>query len=437
MTRSIRMKIALAMAVVALVATAAVGAISYRSTSLRLVDEVDRSIVEATAILVAGRPNRVQVPTRDLLGTYSVRLLDRDGATQQSSFDRQVPVSDSALDVIGDARARSVDNVSVDDVRYRVHTIGLANGALQVARPLTETDSVLRDIRQRTLLLVVTVAVLAAALGWLLAGTVVAPLRRLTGAAETVESSGRLDVDVPHEGRDEVGRLGSAFRAMLDALHRSRSEQQRLVQDAGHELRTPLTSLRTNLAVLRRHADLPDDTRRQIVDDLDSEVGELTDLVNELVAVASGQLADQPAVAVDLGALAASVADRVGRRRNRAVSVDADGAATVSAPPAGLERAITNLIENAAKFDRSDGPIDVIVRAGSLTVLDRGPGIPPDDLGRVFDRFHRAESARTLPGSGLGLAIVREVVERHGGSVSAAHRPGGGAAVGFTLPPVI
>jgi two-component system, OmpR family, sensor histidine kinase MprB len=436
MTLSIRVKIALVMAGVALVATAAIGTISYRSTSSRLIDEVDRSIAEATTLL-SGRQigaGRFQVPNRSLLDVYLVRVLDIDGETLQSTFNEHVPLESDAADVLGSPRLIDVDSVTVQDVHYRVHTIGVPTGAVQIARPLTETDSVLQDIRQRTFLLVGLVSLFAALLGWMLAGSVVAPLRRLTRAAETVEESGQLDVDVPGVGTDEVGRLGSAFRSMLDALQRSRTEQQRLVQDAGHELRTPLTSLRTNLAVMRRHPEMGADMKERILDDLDSEITELTDLVNEVVSVASGELSDQPAEMFDLGTVAQSVATRMGRRKSRGVVVDSEDSTTVFGPVAGVERAISNLIENAAKFDETGGDIDVIVRGGSLTVLDRGSGIPSEDLPRVFDRFHRADTARTLPGSGLGLAIVREVIERHGGTVSAAHRPGGGAAVGFSLP---
>jgi two-component system sensor histidine kinase MprB len=256
----------------------------------------------------------------------------------------------------------------------------------------------------------------------------------LTRAAEEVEASGNLDLAVAEQRADEVGRLGAAFQSMLGALRRSQTEQQRLVQDAGHELRTPLTSLRTNLSVIRRHPDMGSEMQERILDDLDSEVRELTDLVNELVSVASGELADQPAEIIDLGALAKSVGARVARRKDRVVEVDVAAAGLVLAPPAGLERAITNLIQNAAKFDTSGGSIEVVVRGGDLRVLDRGPGIPHEDLPLIFDRFHRAVTARTMPGSGLGLAIVREIVERSGGTVSARHRDGGGADVGFALP---
>jgi two-component system sensor histidine kinase MprB len=431
----LRWKIALSLAAVALVATLTVGLISYRTTSARLLDEVDRSINQATGQMI-GRAvdGRITMPTRSLLEVYSVRVLDASGESIASSFPDGAPVAEGAMSVAGTQRARNQATIDVGDESYRVHTIGLSDGALQVARPLDEVDSVLADLRQRTLLLVVLVSVGAALVGWLIAGTVAAPIRRLTGAAEDVGSSGRLDVEVPGTGTDEVGRLGSAFRNMLGALAVSRAEQHRLVQDAGHELRTPLTSLKTNLSVLRRHPEMSSDMRDRVLDDLDTEVTELTELVNELVAVASGELEEQPNERIDLPALAVEVAERVGRRRSRDVIVEVRHGAVVDAPRSSLDRAITNLVDNACKFDQSGGPIDVVVDGGSLTVLDRGPGIPPGEEQRIFDRFHRADAARTMPGSGLGLSIVRDVVVRANGTVSASARDGGGASIQFTLP---
>jgi two-component system, OmpR family, sensor histidine kinase MprB len=437
----LRWKIALSLAAVALVATTAVGAISYRTTSVRLVDEVDRAISQA-AVQMIGRigDGRGQVPGRGLLEVYSVRVLDRDGNTLASSFDTSfegmLEVAAGAAAVVGSPGSLDRSTVSAGGESVRIHTIGLPDGAVQIARSLDEVDAVLDDIRRRTVFLVVAVSLAAAALGWLIAGTVAAPVSRLTRAAEDVGKSGRLDVDVPGSGSDEVGRLGAAFRDMLDALAQSRAEQQRLVEDAGHELRTPLTSLRTNLAVMRRHPDMPADMHDRVLADLDSEVTELTDLVNELVAVASGDLDRQPAERISLGDLAEEVAERAGRRRSRSVRVDVLEPAVVEVPRSALDRAITNLVDNACKFDQTAGPIDVVVDGGGLTVLDRGPGVDEDDRLRIFDRFHRSESARSMPGSGLGLSIVREFAERHGGTVAARPRDGGGAAIGFVLPVV-
>ncbi len=426
---SLRWKVAIALAGVALVATTAVGVIGYRSTSQRLLDEIDRSITAAapTVSRQVGSPDG-----RDR--TYEFRLLDRRGEIRTSSLTSPIPVEGPALAVLGIGGAVARETVETGDQRVRLHTIGLPNGALQIARSLEETDRVLDDVRRRTVLLVVLVSIGAAAVGWLIAGGVVRPLRRLTSAAEEVGASGQLDVDVPGDGRDEVGRLGSAFRRMLDALSRSRAEQQRLVQDAGHELRTPLTSLRTNLAVLRRYPDIPDETKTQILTDLEGEINELTGLVNEIVAAASGDLVDQPAERLSLGDTATRVAERIGRRYERDVSVDVRRDETVLIPRAGLERVIANLVDNACKFDRTGGPVEVVVDGGRLTVEDRGPGIDQGDLGAIFERFHRSDAARSMPGSGLGLSIVRDVVEHHGGVVHAANRPGGGAAIGFSLP---
>jgi two-component system sensor histidine kinase MprB len=108
----------------------------------------------------------------------------------------------------------------------------------------------------------------------------------------------------------------------------------------------------------------------------------------------------------------------------------------VRVDPSGLDRAITNLVDNACKFDVSSGPIEVVIDGGEVRVLDRGRGIDADDAEHIFDRFYRSDSARTLPGSGLGLAIVAEMADRNDGSVFAEAREGGGAEVGFRLPPI-
>jgi len=431
----LRWKIALSLATVALIATSAVGLISYRTTSARLLDEVDRSIVQASQqMLDQARDDRIRVPSRSLLEVYWVRVLSADGSVAATSFPDGVAIEPAADSVIGQPRGFDRATVSVDGGEARIHTIGLPNGAVQIGRSLDEVDSVLDDLRRRTLLLVIAVSMAAALVGWLIAGTVAAPMSRLTKAAEDVGASGRLDVEVPGTGTDEVGRLGAAFRYMLGALAVSRAEQQRLVQDAGHELRTPLTSLKTNLSVLRRHPEMTPEMRDGVLDDLDSEITELTELVNELVAAASGDLEEQPNERIDLPSLAVDVAERVGRRRSREVVVEVRSSAVVDAPRSALDRAVTNLVDNACKFDQSGGPIEVVVDGGALEVLDRGPGVTPGEEERIFDRFHRSDSARSMPGSGLGLSIVRDVIVRAGGTVRARQREGGGAAIGFALP---
>jgi two-component system sensor histidine kinase MprB len=306
-------------------------------------------------------------------------------------------------------------------------------GEIQIGRSLADTDDALRSIRDLALAVGVAVIALAAVAGWLIARRTVRPVLRLTDAAEAVEATGRLEIAVPAGGTDEVGRLTRAFRSMLDALNRSRTQQQRLVQDAGHELRTPLTSLRANIDTLRLHPDLVGEPRERLLDDLHSELRELSTLADELVALAVDRHDNEPEQRVALDDLAARAVHRAERRSSHPITLDAQPAFAV-AQPGQLLRAINNLLDNAAKFSPDAAPIDVTVRPGSLRVRDHGPGIATPDLPHVFDRFYRAVDVRSLPGSGLGLAIVREAVEAAGGDVRAANHPDGGATFTIELP---
>jgi signal transduction histidine kinase len=313
---------------------------------------------------------------------------------------------------------------------------GRPGQAIQVAHYAQDSRNVLAMLANRMLAIGLGVVVAAALTGRLVAWQLTRRLAHLTAIAEQVSSTGRLDLAVPARGRDEVGRLGVAFDGMLGQLARSKDDQQRLVQDAGHELRTPLTSIRMNVSLLRRFDELTVRARREVLDDLTDETRELSNLINEIVELASDRRTDEVLRPVALAPLLEAVADRVRRRTGRAVAVDADSS-TVLGRPAALERAISNLIDNATKFDRGGrAPIEVSLRLGRVEVRDRGPGIPAEDLDRIFDRFHRAAAARSLPGSGLGLSIVQDVAAAHRGRVFAANRDGGGAVIGFTVAPI-
>ncbi|MFF5187701.1 ATP-binding protein [Streptomyces sp. NPDC000345] len=270
-----------------------------------------------------------------------------------------------------------------------------------------------------------------------MAGRITRRLLRLAEVAEEVSADGRVVLDGARlaGGRDEVGRLSASFGRMLGRIAAAREAQERLVHDAAHELRTPLTSLRANATVLRRAGELTPDARERLIDDVESETRELGDLVDQLVELALARIHEEAEEPVELAEVARRAGRRVYRRTGRLVHVDADGS-VVRGRPQALERAVGNLLENAAKFDPAGGdPLEIRVRRGAVTVSDRGPGIGAKDLPRVFDRFYRAESARGLPGSGLGLAIVRDVAEAHGGTVRAGARPGGGTSIGFSVAP--
>ena len=433
---SLRWRIALALGAIAATTTIFVGLIGYRTTRDRLYAEIDQSLIDSIGLLGRQyeRPGPFdRLPERGPLSVFDIQYLDADGTVYLSTFEGGFEADERQVALVGESRLTAVQNMTIEGEEYRVRTVGLTGGALQIARPLDETNRVLDSLRTRTVLLIAAVTAAGAGVGFLIAGSVTASLRRLTAAAEAVESTGQLDVDVSTDGTDEVGRLGAAFKRMLDALARSRADQQRLVQDAGHELRTPLTSVRTNLDVLRRYPDLPPGQRCQVVDDLHAETEELVLLVEEVIAVASGGLDDDPFELFSLGDVTRDLAARHERRSGREVRVDADES-PVEAQLGAVQRAISNLLDNARKFDPSGGVIDVRVSNGTVEVMDRGPGIAEGERDLVFERFHRSAEARTLPGSGLGLSIVRDVVERHHGSVRVGSRDGGGAVVGFTLP---
>ena len=436
---SLRWKIALALAAITSVATVAVGAANYRSTRDRLYAEIDRSLTTVDARLTDRVLAPGGLPERGPFAGYDAQIIRPDGTIGQRTLEVALPVTELDAALIGQPGRSIVTTATVGEDSYRVRTVGLQRGALQVARSLDETERVLQALRTRILLWTAIVVVVASGVGWWMASRVTASLRRLTSAAEHGGTTGRLDVRVGGVGDDEVGRLGTAFDRMLDALRRSRDDQQRLVEDAGHELRTPLTSLQMNLDALERYPSMGESDRDAILADLQAETHELTQLVDEIVTVASGAQADEPVGAVDLLEIVRDVAARFERRTGHPIHVTGTPEPVLGQRSA-LSRAVSCLLDNACKFDRGDEPIEVVVANRTVTVSDHGPGIPADELDRVFDRFHRAETARALPGSGLGLSIVRDVARRHGGDAFAAAADAGGARVGFSVaampPPV-
>ncbi len=432
---SLRWKIALALAGLTFVASAVVGIAVYRVTKDRLLTEIDRSLANVNPRPGRGPFELEQFGDRGPLRGFEAQIVGADGSVAESTFEIPVTNTDlagAAASVAGRPGASTSVTVVVNGDDYRVRTVGIPRGAYQVARSLDETNRILNGLRARTIALALIIAGIAAAVGMWIANSVTGPLRKLTAAAEHVGTTGRLDAPVGSDGHDEVGRLSSAFDGMLGALAGSREQQQRLVQDAGHELRTPITSIRTNLDVMRRHPDLSDVERAAVVEDIHAEVEQLTELVNEIVAVSVGDVVDEPREQLDLAELATDVVARYQRRSGRDIVLVAEPT-VVSLQRAAVQRALSCLLDNATKFDASGAPVEVSVGDGGIAVADRGPGIPENELALVFERFHRTDEARAMPGSGLGLSIVREVAERHGGSVFARNRDGGGAVVGFRL----
>lgn len=464
---SLRLRLAVLFGVVGFVASGLVGAFAFRSTTGELAETTDRFLeqraietVQAIAdaggtlpigVPVNGEQRRPQRPGRFDSG----RIVADDDAIYQVTGPNGRSVSSSvtlpSTDAVEAATNRSTrgdgrtspaafDDIDVDGEPYRMATVGFGDGGVvQVARSTVEDDALGDALLRRFAVISAFVALVAAAVGSLIAQRTTAPLRRLTDVAADVATTRDFTIQVGDADRpDEIGQLATSFRSMLDALEASRVQQHRLIHDAGHEMRTPLTSMRANVALLERAADLPAADRAEVLAAIGSELIELGSLFDEMIDLATDQHGVEFVPApVDLSIVADEVAAIWARRSGREVTVTVTapgGVSIVSADSSMLERALANLVNNAVKFSPDHSPIEIVVGHGSLAVRDEGPGVPEAERERIFGRFYRSETTRSMPGSGLGLSIVAQVVDRHGGQTWVTDAPSGGAEVGFRLP---
>ena len=310
------------------------------------------------------------------------------------------------------------------------------NNSFQLATPLTSVNQQIRQLRLFLILVALGGIALAVLLGWLVGRTALVPLNDLTATVEDVADTTDVSRRLDPGGPDELGRLRRAFNRLLGALEVSREAQRLLVLDASHELRTPLTSLRTNLEVLRRVDELDPIDREVLITDVLSQLEELTNLVGDLAELARGDQRPQEPALLRFDLLVEdAVAVATTHGRSRGVRFELSARPTwVNGQRDRITRAVGNLLDNALKWSPDGEVVEVTANAGTVTVRDHGPGIAPDDLPHIFDRFYRAPNARGLPGSGLGLAIVAQVAEAEGGSVDVGTAPGGGAVLRLQLP---
>jgi len=344
-----------------------------------------------------------------------------------------IPVTSRALRVASGASGSYFTNTEIQRIPVRELVLGTAGGgAIITVAPLQPTTRALHRIRFWILLVGAIGIALAAALAAFVATAALRPVRRLTAAAENVAATGSLAERVDVTSDDELGRLATQFNAMLAALERSVGAQRRLVADASHELRTPLTAARTNVELLRE-GKLPAEEGVRALDEAAIELDALTKLVSDLVELARGEERKLRLEDVQLDDLVAVAVERAQARAPQVTFVTALSPTHVTADPVLLERAVSNLLDNAVKYSPDGAPIEVSVRGGEVVVADHGPGIADEDLPRVFDRFYRAAAARSKPGAGLGLAIVREAAEAHGGTAT-AESSASGARFRLALP---
>ncbi|MFD0396760.1 sensor histidine kinase [Kitasatospora sp. NPDC127121] len=365
-----------------------------------------------------------------------------------------LPVTPATRQVANRQRAGYFTDLTIGGHPARMLTtpmIAAPPGARQAVQVALRADSVQEGVRQAGALMAAVAAaglLLAAVLGRTVARTALAPVARLTRTAERIADTrdAGLRIDLPPGRReDELTRLAGSFNTMLGELEQSVAAQRRLVADASHELRTPLTALRTNAELLARADRLTEGQRERAAAALHRQLREVTGLVNDLIELARDEEPQPLLEQVAVGRLVGHCVDTA-RGHWPAIAFtlddDADGAPghgaaerTVPGVPARLARLVSNLLDNAAKFSPPGATVEVRLTAGlELTVRDHGPGIAPEDLPYVFDRFYRASAARALPGSGLGLAMARQIAHAHGATLTAEAAPGGGALFRLRLP---
>jgi two-component system, OmpR family, sensor kinase len=362
-----------------------------------------------------------------------------------------LPLDTLALRVAADQQIvmteQTFQGMPIRSLYYPLERMGHlhARHVLQVAAPLTGRNRMLRQLAW--LLAGITVLSGAATFlgGWWLALRVVRPVDEIISQAEAIRAGTlghRIQADADSQ---EYRRLVDVLNTMLDRLERSFEAQRRFTADASHELRSPLTVLRGEIELALRR-DRASDEYRRVLDSNLQEVNRLTNLAQDLLTLARSDagVMEPRLQAADVVELSRTVLDRLRARageRDVTLALEAPDRVETLLDPALFEQLLWNLVDNAVKFSPEGATVDVAIRADhdglTVRVADRGPGIPPGDLGQIFERFYRVDRARTAGqtgGTGLGLAIVRAIAEAHGGSVTAANRAGGGAVFTIALP---
>ena len=426
------------------VAVAVVGAalLMFLVLQQQLLAQVDRSLSDAATTAQSqgprGNNDRSGRPpfgdpgqTVSGRGDVFAQSIDATGRVIRADYSQPVPalVTAEAKQV---AATQPKDgarfDTTISGTPYRVLVVPLGGGtALELTYALTDIDAVLTETRNRLIFLALGGVLLAAALGTIVARAALAPVERLTSVVEEVARTRDLSRRVAAGGNDELSRLAASFNEMLGALEVSLRQQRQLVADASHELRTPLTSLRTNLELLARGHPTDEVERHAVLTDLVTQMERLSTLVADLIDLARDEEAALPIEDLRLDELVADALAGVrGRYANVTFALSSEPT-SIRGVRSRISRAVTNLLDNAGKWSPAGGTVEVNVTAGEVSVRDHGPGIAAEDAPHVFDRFWRASSARHLPGSGLGLSIVKDVAEKHGGTVTLEPAPGGGA----------
>jgi signal transduction histidine kinase len=459
---SLRLRLALMAGVATFAVTALFGSAVYLVTSQRLYTSVDE-LLDQYAAQVTGRLERaapfpVSLP-RSLGGHPDAFAIAY--AADGTEVGRSTNATGLAVSLPADAQRAALQGRSTSwtvqsgGQRYRLRVVPVQGGGaaatvriLATGSSLQGLDSLLANLRLILLAAAPAALALALLLSWVVAGRGLRPVRELTSAAGrlgTEDLSRRLPLG---QRRDELAGLTEAFNASLDrleatyvALEQALARQQQFVADASHELRSPLTVILNDAQTLVDHPEVPSAERAEVLAELVEEARRMSRLAGDLLHLAR----TSPEGALDVDEvdwdtfLEDAVRDATAMCAPRPVAVDRpERLGSGTADRAALLRAFRVLFDNIARHTPDSAAVEVAAQVDGpwlrFSVSDTGPGVPPEALPHVFDRFYRADRSRQGHGSGLGLAIARATVEAHGGEARASSEPGSGFHVGVRLP---
>ena len=428
-------------------AVAVTGIAAYVITTVAVYDQLDRELVDIAAVTsnwISGDIESMGGLNSDALATANVTVLlirsDNRTIAPPGATTVLVPTAREMAVARTQTGSSARTGVDTEGNPYRIVAVPLTDGtnhyALVLGRPLEATDEILRILAFSLLTFGLLAVLVAGAIGWVIARSGLEPIQRLTEAVIRVTETDEPEAIEPG-GMDELTDLTRSFNTMMGTLASSRDRQRRLIADAGHELRTPLTSLRTNVELLiadDRQGMLPAGARGEILRDIAAQLGEFTQLIGDLVHLSREDKVEPHPEPIDLRDVVNSALTRA-RRRGPGLYFDVElEPFFLVGEPDTLERAITNLLDNAVKFSPPGGTVTVRLAGDRVRIADQGPGIAEADLPHVFDRFYRSDQARNTPGSGLGLSIVAQTIKAHGGWVKAGQADTGGAEFTIRLP---
>ncbi len=463
-TWSLKWKIAVSYAALLIfVLSTTSGIIAWRFGSIIYARVQDRADATMQEVLAVANPPQTQLGLQDVSGSPLQVLLNSDNLVYWSSPETSIeidtpsgyPLVKSAnlggerippaeVDAAHPAAYREAqvrgDPAIVDERFVRVGTTSVV---IQVAQSLATVSRAVNEARRTMILMLVAAIAAVIFLSIVLASQATNPIKELSRAMREMESE-RLDYRLNWPRHDEIGELAESFDDLLSRLEAAFARERQFISDASHELKTPLTSINANSQMLLRWADRDETVRRESLETIARESASLGEMLNGMLTLAKADRGDEipkePVSLIEEARMVVRNAKPRAQEKGLALSFESTAPSAIVLGDAHLIRQmIGNLVDNAIKFTERGG---IEVRVGTedhrawLEVRDSGSGIAEHDLGRIFERFYRADRARSrsVPGTGLGLAIVRSIARVHGGSVTAGPIAGGGTFFRVAMP---